>query len=518
MPLLNFDPTINGTNGADSLYGTDIRELIYGYGGNDSLKGFGGNDHLDGGAGIDTAFYGDSTVGVAVNLATGRGTGGSAEGDTLVNVENVYGSYYGDTLTGNDAANLLQGLEGNDVLKGGGGADRLIGSIGDDFLKGGGGGDYLEGGDGIDTADYSEATGYVTADLRMAPGVGGVAAGEAIGDRFVSVENLTGSAYGDTLFGTDGVNVIRGLDGDDWLSGFAGNDTLEGAAGRDLLDGGAGADTMIGGLGDDRYRVDNVGDIVRENAGEGADSVESLISYTLGANLENLHLNYGNLNGTGNALNNYISGFSGDNILDGGLGADVMAGSLGNDTYYVDNASDSVRETAGQGSDTVRTTVSYGLPAGQDIEYLATMSHSGTAAINLYGNATGNIVSGNDGANTIAGGDGRDELFGGGGPDRFLFDTAPNAATNMDVISDFNVADDTIVLENAVFTALAAGPLAADRFVVGAAALDANDNVIYNAANGALLYDADGNGAGAAVQFAQATAGLALTANDFLVV
>ena len=92
-------------------------------------------------------FYGDSTVAVAVNLATGRGSGGSAEGDTLVNIENVYGSYYNDTLTGNDAANLLQGLEGHDVLKGGGGDDRLIGGLGDDFLKGGGGGDYLEGGD-----------------------------------------------------------------------------------------------------------------------------------------------------------------------------------------------------------------------------------------------------------------------------------------------------------------------------------------------------------------------------------
>ena len=375
-----------------------------------------------------------------------------------------------------------------------------------------------KGGIGIDTADYSLATDYVTADLRMAPGVGGVAAGEAIGDRFVTVENLTGSAYGDLLFGTDGVNFIRGLDGDDWLRGFGGDDLLEGGNGRDILDGEAGADRMIGGLGDDRYRVDNVGDVVVENAGEGRDSVESDISYTLGANLETLHLRYGPINGTGNALDNYISGTTGDNILDGGLGYDIMVGSLGNDTYYVDNASDSARENAGQGSDAVRTTVSYGLPAGQDIEYLATMSHSGTAAINLFGNATSNIVQGNDGANTIAGGDGRDELFGGGGQDRFLFDTAPNAATNMDVIADFNVADDTIVLENAVFTAFAAGPVAADRFRVGTAALDANDNLIYNAANGALLYDADGNGAGAPVQFAQLGTGLALTANDFLIV
>jgi Ca2+-binding RTX toxin-like protein len=509
---------LKGTSGGDSLYGTGQSDEIYGYGGNDTLKGFGGADHLDGGAGIDSVFYGDSMAGVAVNLATGQGFGGSAQGDTLVNVENVYGSYYNDTLTGNDAANVLQGQEGNDVLKGGGGADRLYGSIGDDFLKGGGGGDYLEGGDGIDTADYSQATAYVTADLTVTPTTGGVSAGEAIGDTFIGVENLTGSVYGDSLFGNDVANAIRGLDGDDWLWGRGGNDTLEGGNGRDILDGDVGADTMIGGLGNDYYRVDNIGDVVVENAGEGLDEVQSDISYTLGATVETLYLRLGNINGTGNALDNYIGGSSGNNLIDGGLGADRMVGETGNDTYYVDNAGDFVRERAGAGSDVVRTTVSYTLPADQDIEYLATMSHSGTQAIDLTGNAASNIISGNDGANQIAGGDGRDELFGGGGQDRFLFDTAPNAATNMDVITDFNVADDTIVLENAVFTALPAGPLPADRFRIGTAALDGNDNVIYNSANGALLYDADGNGAGAAVQFAQLTAGLALTANDFLVV
>jgi Ca2+-binding RTX toxin-like protein len=517
MPLINF-PTINGTNGGDSLYGTDIRDRIHGNGGNDSLKGFGGNDHLDGGAGIDAAFYGDSTVGVSVDLAQGRGLGGSAEGDTLVNVENLYGSYYGDTFTGNDGANALHGLEGNDVLKGAGGDDRLIGSIGDDFLKGGGGGDYLEGGDGIDTVDYSNATTHVVVDLRRSPGIGGISNGDSNGDSFVGVENATGSDFDDNLIGTDGANFLRGMVGNDWLRGSGGDDRLEGGTGNDLLDGEIGADTMIGGLDDDYYRVENVGDVVVENAGEGRDGVQSDISYTLGANLENLFLRVGPSNGTGNALDNYIGGSSGDNILDGGLGVDIMAGSLGNDTYYVDNAGDSVRESAGQGSDAVRTTVSYVLAYGQDVEYLATMSHSGTQAINLTGNATGNIVQGNDGANQIAGGDGRDELTGGGGQDRFLFNSPPNAATNMDVITDFNVADDTIVLENAVFAGLADGPLAADRFRVGTAALDANDNVIYNAGNGALFYDADGNGAGPAVQFAQLTAGLALTANDFLIV
>jgi hypothetical protein len=102
-------------------------------------------------------YYGDSTVGVSVNLATGRGYLGSAEGDELISIENVFGSLHNDTIIGNDANNEIYGLTGNDVLKGGGGADGLAGDDGDDILKGGGGADYLEGGYGDDTASYEES-------------------------------------------------------------------------------------------------------------------------------------------------------------------------------------------------------------------------------------------------------------------------------------------------------------------------------------------------------------------------
>jgi hypothetical protein len=101
--------TINGTNSGDSLYGTAAADVINGLNGNDTLKGFGGADRLDGGAGIDTVFYGDSTAGVGINLATGRGVGGSAEGDTLISIENVFGSNFNDTLTGTSGANQLHG-------------------------------------------------------------------------------------------------------------------------------------------------------------------------------------------------------------------------------------------------------------------------------------------------------------------------------------------------------------------------------------------------------------------------
>jgi Ca2+-binding RTX toxin-like protein len=119
--------TINGTNNNDWLAGTAGADSIYGLNGHDTLKGGGGADRLDGGAHYDTAIYADSGAGVAVNLSTGRGYGGTAEGDTLFSIEAVWGSSYYDTLVGNYSDNDLYGLDGNDVLKGGGGYDYLDG-------------------------------------------------------------------------------------------------------------------------------------------------------------------------------------------------------------------------------------------------------------------------------------------------------------------------------------------------------------------------------------------------------
>ena len=142
------------------------------------------------------------------------------------------------------------------------------------------------------------------------------------------------------------------------------------------------------------------------------------------------------------------------------------------------------------------------------------------AAINLTGNANGNVVIGNDGNNVINGGDGNDELTGLGGQDSFLFDTALNAAINVDEITDFNVADDTIWLDDDIFSSglTANNSVAGSQFVIGPAALDAGDRIIYNSATGAVLYDSDGTGPTAAVQFARLSAGLPLTNFDFLVV
>jgi Ca2+-binding RTX toxin-like protein len=468
-----------GTPGDDTLYGTNESDNIAGLGGHDMLKGFGGADRLDGGAGIDAALYDDSKVGVAVNLTTGRGAGGTAAGDTLFNIENLFGSAFNDTLIGNDGSNELYGLGGNDVLKGGGGADGLDGGDGDDILTGGGDADFLDGGTGNDTADYSQA-GFVYVDLLANLGF----FGQAQGDTFSSIENVTGSAYDHDIVGSNVANVLRGGYGDDDLDGWGGPDTLIGGGGDDSLSGGSGFDSMIGGTGDDDYTVESFGDTIIEYANEGIDHVWTSIDYTLGANLEELNLYYGTgaRNGTGNELNNYIGGNRFDNILDGRGGVDHMIGSEGNDTYIVDNANDLTAEVIGQGFDRVRTSVSYSLSSGEfsEIELLETTNQAGTAAIDLVGNQFNQTIVGNNGSNTIVGSpagddvngdgvedyDGLDVMTGGGAGDVFVW-TSTNetrlAGQEADVVTDFNRAGGDLLAFNPI-DANAMGGTANDVF------------------------------------------------------
>jgi len=188
----------------------------------------------------------------------------------------------------------------------------------------------------------------------------------------------------------------------------------------------------------------------------------------------------------------------------------------------VDNAGDRVIEASGAGTDLVLSSVSFNL-TGQAIENLTL---TGGAAINGIGNGLANRITGNDaanllqggtgGADTLDGGLGADTLTGGTGPDAFLFGAALGGS-NIDHITDFSVPDDHILLSSAIFAGLPTGVVGASAFVIGAMAADALDRIIYNSATGALFYDADGTGAGGAVQFARLNSGLALTSADCIV-
>jgi Ca2+-binding RTX toxin-like protein len=269
--FVEIDGADGVTNGADQIVGTDGVDHIHAAGGQDIIKGGGGADWIDGGADRDGASYEDSGAGVDVSLVTGKGHGGTAEGDTLISIEDLYGSKFDDKLVGNAQDNLLSGGEGNDTLKGGGGSDVLKGGIGNDVMQIDGVGDRVYGGEGNDTVIVDSDKG-LKIDLRSGfidswNGLnphnqhyieGGYGPGffpHAPGDQpqLTDVENVIGSKYNDAIYGNDGANNLSGGDGDDVLSGLGGDDIVSGGNGKDLIFGGTGADTLSGGADADTF-------------------------------------------------------------------------------------------------------------------------------------------------------------------------------------------------------------------------------------------------------------------------
>jgi Ca2+-binding RTX toxin-like protein len=314
--------------------------VIRGLGGSDSLDGLGGADTLDGGAGMDSMVGGDGNDTYVVDNAKDvvSESGGDTNDRVLASIAIDLVNYLGVehvTLTGtaglaaigNFGANMLIGNSGANKLDGKGADDTLIGGAGNDTYEADSAGDVIieyDGG-GIDQVNSS-----ATHSL----------------DAFV--ENLTLTLDGDVDgLGNALANKIVGNSGDNQLSGGGGNDTLTGNDGDDTLVSGLGADSMAGGAGNDLYDVDNVGDKVTDSAGD-QDRVNSSITYTLGANIENLKLtSFGAIDGTGNALANDIDGNAADNILSGLAGNDSLFGSGGNDLLLGGEGDDSLSFSSG---------------------------------------------------------------------------------------------------------------------------------------------------------------------------
>ena len=238
---------INGTSGNDTLWGTTANDSIYGLAGDDTLFGDLGNDYLDGGTGEDVASYVVAPSSVTVNLSTGSSSGGYGV-DTLVSIEDVYGSDFADSITGDGGPNYLAGGGGNDSIYGLGGDDILVGGLDHDYLYGGSGDDWLfggagndilrgeagndtlDGGEGFDWASYFTAPSGVTVNLDA-----GTATGGDGNDTLPAIESVIGSVYADTIYGDSGQNDISGNGGNDTLWGGAGDDDLSGDAGNDML-------------------------------------------------------------------------------------------------------------------------------------------------------------------------------------------------------------------------------------------------------------------------------------------
>ncbi len=443
---------LKGGQGSDILFGGDGADELQGNEGNDQLIGGTGDDKLFGQVGNDSLWGGDGNdilVGFTPSNETKQTLNlGETDDDTLYGEggnDNIYGGLGNDylvggigndillgdqgndSLFGGDGADELQGNEGNDQLVGGANDDKLFGQVGNDILWGGDGNDLLMGftgtnesrqtlsaGESDDDCLYGGAgndilIGALGADLLYGGNgrdelQGGVGSDILYGDG--GNDNLFGQVGDDSLYGGEGDDVLMGFTAsnevrqtlnagetdDDYLYGGAGHDTLIGGVGNDYLDGGAGSDVMVGGAGNDAYIVNSVNDTIYEASEAGYDTVITNTNYLLNANIEELRLVEGSpINGTGNAIDNLIVGNSSDNILDGVTGADTMIGGQGNDIYYVDNVGEVVTELAGEGTDTVQSSISYQLGSNMENLLLLDFAKPESGLVNgesvlVYGN------------------------------------------------------------------------------------------------------------------------------------
>jgi Ca2+-binding RTX toxin-like protein len=505
-------------NGLDnSIIGNSNINTLIGGGGDDILDGRGGPDTMIGGLGDDE--YKVNHAGDVVTELAGQGIDKvwtTVDYTLAAHVENLHLAYSAGGIngTGNGLDNDLWGNGGDNVLIGGGG---------DDTFHGGDGADTMIGGIGDDKYWVQDASDVIIEN-----------ADEGV-DRINAWFSYTLGDHVEELYLIDDPDAINatgnGLDNEIW-----------GNLGANTLDGGAGADIMHGGGGSDHYWVDNVGDQALETSLPGIDWVWSSVDFSLGGYVENLTLldGAGEIDGFGSVSDNEIYGNDSANLLDGKSGADTVLGAGGNDTLrywyaggvdHLDGGADNdtvdfsmhgaaVYVDLGSAGTEARTTGTWDATGGGPLTDIANLDNVENIVGTLYGDDT---LIGDDGDNRIEGLFGNDVLTGNGGQDAFVFRAPLSDGTNVDQITDFSVADDIFHLDNAesAFSVLADGALTASQFHVGDWwTADADDRIFYNSETGGLFYDADGGGLNnfAHVQFAQVSAGLALTHEHFLVV
>lgn len=397
--------------GNDVLMGLNGDDIIHGGPGNDRIDGGFGADVINGGAGNDTVIYsrefgGEPGVlsGVYIDLKNSLFSGGEAEGDTLISIENVAGTNLDnerDTIFGDDNANIIMGMKGADILEGGGGAD------------------VIDGGDGWDYSRYTRSSAAVHINLKTNVNTGG----DAEGDLIYNVEAVVGSRFNDTLIGSDNKDYLRGDNGDDYLDGGLGNDQLFGWHGNDTYYFSAGRDTIHElGFGVDRVVFDAVWQPEDITFGDGVfifvDGVHELIFNKISL-VEHFSFDgYADMtlsqllafgSGSGNTNNGTESGdhFFGTNV------AEHFDGMGGIDIIDYTNSALAVRV------DLLAKTGSGGDADGDTYQSIENVFGSDNASQRdtiwgddgdnwLYGYAGNDLLEGGDGADLIDGGDGWD--------------------------------------------------------------------------------------------------------------
>jgi Ca2+-binding RTX toxin-like protein len=441
--LLSLAHNIVGTSGNNTLTGTANPELIYGLGGDDSMSGQGGNDGLyggdgndtmdgglgndtlDGGTGVNTASYADATGGVNVSLLL-EGTSQNTKNaglDTLLNIQNLTGSNFADTLIGNANANVLSGGSGDDTITGGAGDDTIDGGTGTDiFVLSGPKAHYMltpvgpgaytitdtVGSDGIDHIASIEKLQFSDGLLSLAGNVIGTSGNNL----------LNGTANGDTIYGLGGDDTLNGLGGNDVLYGGDGNDTLDGGVGNDTLDGGTGTNTATYASAASAVTVSLLLEGSAQNThGGGTDTLSNIQNLT-GSNFADTL--------TGDANANFISGGSGDDTITGGAGDDTIEGGIGTDTLMLSGPKANYTITAvGLGAYTVTDNVgSDGTDHISNVEKIHFSDVTYTLPItgwtgndSLTGTTGDDVINGLGGNDVLNGLAGNDQLYGGDGDD-----------------------------------------------------------------------------------------------------
>lgn len=434
----NHNDTLTGDGNRNVIYGRTGDDALNGLAGNDTLRGDAGADALDGGTGIDWAYYTNSPTGVDVNLTTGVGANGDAAGDTLTNIERIYGSNHADVLTGDALANTLYGRDGDDTLNGAGG---------NDILRGDAGADAHDGGDGNDWVYYTNSAAGVTVNLALNTATGG----DATGDTFTSIERVHGSNHDDSITGDGANNSLYGRTGDDSLIGGNGNDVLRGDGGADALDGGDGFDWAF-------YQNSPAG--VQVDLSTGLASGGHAEGDTL-ANIERIHGSNHNDTLTGDANRNYLYGRTGDDTLSGGDENDVLRGDAGADAIDGGNGNDwahYINSNAGVHINLALGTASGGHAQGDvlsNIEYVHGSNHDDTLTGDgvrnvLYGRLGNDVIIGGGGNDTLRGDAGNDTVQGGPGNDNYLFRPQHGIDTINNVESDNATAADRLLFSNGI--------------------------------------------------------------------
>ena len=446
-----------GTGGADTFYGLDGNDTYVVNNVGDVVVEAAAN-----GADIvqtDLASY-TLPANVEVLLYTGGSVFFTGNGNTLDNILNASSSTGGVQMYGGAGNDNLFGGSGNDLLDGGTGRDLMAGGLGGDTYIVDSVTDIV-----VENPNEGQDTIATYLDTYALSETGNV-------ENLTLLDDLTLHQSGITGYGNSLDNVLIG----DSLA-----NTLYGNGGNDRLISGAGNDTLIGGTGNDTYVVESLGDVVVENAGEGNDTVETALTYSLAglANVENLTLTgTAAVDATGNASANVLRGNVAANMLIGNGGTDTLIGGLGDDLYVVTDSSTVIVENAGEGNDTIRSSVSYTLGAGVSVE---TMRLFGTASVNLTGNADYQVLGGNSGNNVLDGGGGGDQLKGAAGDDTYIVRSASDH-----IVEVAGEGNDTVK--------------AALSYTLGAAAqvehlvtLDASATTAINLTGNAYSHDIQGN-------------------------